>query len=94
MVFKSRNAKFYHDLLKIAEYKLKQIKWVLISLAVPVLKTKKVIFDIIIANFAKGNNSFFQILKLSYSPSQRGIELIIGTTFHLMQWYVPKKRNI
>lgn len=48
----------------------------------------------IIANFAKGNNSFFQILKLSYSPSQRGIELIIGTTFHLMQWYVPKKRNI
>lgn len=87
MVFKSRNAKFYHDLLKIAEYKLKQIKWVLISLAVPVLKTKKVII-------AKGNNSFFQILKLSYSPSQRGIELIIGTTFHLMQWYVPKKRNI
>lgn len=26
MVFKSLNAKFYHDLLKIAEYRLKQIK--------------------------------------------------------------------
>lgn len=95
MVFKSLNAKFYHDLLKIAEYRLKQIKWVLISLAVPVLKTKKVIIsNKIIANFAKGNNSFFQILKLSFSPSQCGNELIIGPTFHLMLWYVPKKRNI
>lgn len=71
MVFKSRNAKFYHDLLKIAEYKLKQIKWVLISLAVPVLKTKKVIIDISWYNyckFCKGEQLIFSNFEIELFP--------------------------
>lgn len=71
LVFKSLNAKFYHDLLKIAEYRLKQIKWVLINLAVPVLKTKKVIIGISWYNyckFCKGEQLIFSNFEIELFP--------------------------